>query len=355
MITVNCFKKHIDWIKIWSGRWSLHFDSQQGYWWTKNKNIAKKPAYPTVIYFCENGITDCWVRAHDKDGLGSRLCNLAIQDPAYIISLAKGLVQQGKKVAAFRVAHDPAQFGGKEYREFWKTYSDYFIYHISVKYIVDYLSEKELKRYLPRLEAARLTAESVTRDAETYWEAVAAHVAEQTSYTKEMILSTTREEFTSFLQGKKLPSKTSLANRYKKSSLVMDTTGYAIFTGKQVEQMRNSMLANANADVISGQTAYPGTVTGIVKIIYNPLKEAAKFNPGDILVTGMTRPEFLPLIHTSAAFVTDAGGILSHAAITARELRKPCVTGTKIATKVLKDGDRVEVDADEGIIRRIND
>ena len=65
----------------------------------------------------------------------------------------------------------------------------------------------------------------------------------------------------------------------------------------------------------------------------------------------MTRPLFLPLIIKSSAFITDAGGTLSHAAITARELRKPCIVGTKIATRVLKDGDLVEVDANEGVVR----
>ena len=55
----------------------------------------------------------------------------------------------------------------------------------------------------------------------------------------------------------------------------------------------------------------------------------------------------------TAAFVTDAGGITSHAAIVSRELGKPCVIGTKIATKVLKDGDEVEVDAEKGVVRKI--
>jgi pyruvate,water dikinase len=53
----------------------------------------------------------------------------------------------------------------------------------------------------------------------------------------------------------------------------------------------------------------------------------------------------------AAAFVTDEGGITCHAAIVARELKKPCIIATKIATKVLKDGDLVEVDANNSIIR----
>ena len=55
----------------------------------------------------------------------------------------------------------------------------------------------------------------------------------------------------------------------------------------------------------------------------------------------------------ASAFVTDEGGITCHAAIVAREMRKPCIVGTRVATRVLKDGDIVEVDANSGIVRII--
>ena len=75
---------------------------------------------------------------------------------------------------------------------------------------------------------------------------------------------------------------------------------------------------------------------------------------GDILVATMTFPNYVPAMEKAAAFVTDEGGILCHAAIIAREMRKPCIIGTKIATKVFKDGDKVEVDATKGIVRKIS-
>lgn len=77
------------------------------------------------------------------------------------------------------------------------------------------------------------------------------------------------------------------------------------------------------------------------------------FKKEDILVSGSTRPEFLPLMWKATAFVTDAGGMLSHAAIVARELRKPCLLGTETATRVFKNGDRVEVDAEKGIVKKL--
>jgi pyruvate,water dikinase len=68
----------------------------------------------------------------------------------------------------------------------------------------------------------------------------------------------------------------------------------------------------------------------------------------------MTDPHYLPIMKKAAAFVTDEGGLLCHAAIVARELKKPCVISTKVATKIFKDGDLVEVDANRGIIRKIH-
>ncbi len=104
--------------------------------------------------------------------------------------------------------------------------------------------------------------------------------------------------------------------------------------------------------VVKGKMAFPGRVSGIVRIIFDPHRFKV-FEKGDILVTGMTRPEFVPLMEKAGAFVTDAGGILSHAAIIARELKKPCVVGTLNATQVLKEGDTVEVDAEKGLVHVI--
>ncbi|MFA6099944.1 MAG: PEP-utilizing enzyme [Patescibacteria group bacterium] len=74
---------------------------------------------------------------------------------------------------------------------------------------------------------------------------------------------------------------------------------------------------------------------------------------GDVLVASMTRPEMLPAMKKASAIVTDEGGVTCHAAIVSRELNIPCVIGTKIATTMIKDGDRVEVNATQGIVRII--
>lgn len=108
----------------------------------------------------------------------------------------------------------------------------------------------------------------------------------------------------------------------------------------------------SESDEVKGRTACQGKKTGIVRIIlnHNQFKELSK---GDILVTTMTTPDFVVIMEKAGAIVTDEGGLSCHAAIVSRELNVPCIIGTKNATKVLKTGERVEVDATNGTVKRI--
>jgi len=104
-------------------------------------------------------------------------------------------------------------------------------------------------------------------------------------------------------------------------------------------------------DRLVGIPAFKGKVVGKVRIIENIEKQAKNFKEGEILFTGMTRPEYMPIIKKAKAIVTNEGGITCHAAIISREFKKPCVVGTKNGTRIFKNGDLVEVDANKGIVR----
>ena len=106
-------------------------------------------------------------------------------------------------------------------------------------------------------------------------------------------------------------------------------------------------------DCLSGTCACPGKAKGAVKIINLP-EEMDKMNKGDIMVAHTTFPALVPAMKKASAIITDDGGVTCHAAIVARELKTPTIVGTKVATEILRDGDRVEVDADKGIIKIIN-
>ena len=109
---------------------------------------------------------------------------------------------------------------------------------------------------------------------------------------------------------------------------------------------------NSKFSDIKGMIACKGQVQGHVKIINVPA-DFDKMKPCDILVAPMTRPEYMPLLRLASAIVTDEGGITSHAAIISRELGIPCIIGTQVATEILSDGELVEVDANRGIIHRL--
>jgi len=101
--------------------------------------------------------------------------------------------------------------------------------------------------------------------------------------------------------------------------------------------------------ILRGLPASPGIVKGRVKIISDP-SQGSKVQYGDILVTEMTDPRFVPAMGKAKAIVTNIGGLLCHAAIVSREMRIPCVTATKKATKILKDNQEIIVDGTEGEI-----
>lgn len=105
-------------------------------------------------------------------------------------------------------------------------------------------------------------------------------------------------------------------------------------------------------DVIRGQAAFvgEGLVAGKVVVVKNKEELESKGDSirGNILVTVQTTPHFIPYLKGVKAIITDEGGITCHAAIVSREMGIPCIVGTKNATKILKDGDEVEVDADVG-------
>ena len=103
---------------------------------------------------------------------------------------------------------------------------------------------------------------------------------------------------------------------------------------------------------LAGQVAYPGNVRGRARII-NPPSELSQFQRGEIMVSRSTNPALISAMEKAAAIVTDLGGLTCHAAIVAREMKKPCVVGTKHATVLLKDGDMIVVDAEKGMITKI--
>ena len=151
-----------------------------------------------------------------------------------------------------------------------------------------------------------------------------------------------------------LPSKAELEKR-KNGYWFTDNKLFIGTTKKLIEKLFGveiETIDSKNITQLKGQIAYKGIVQGRVKLLMS-FKEVDKVKKGDIIVSSMTMLDVLPAMERAAAIVTDEGGVLCHAAIISRELKKPCIVGTKIATQVFKDGDLVEVDANKGVVRII--
>jgi phosphohistidine swiveling domain-containing protein len=103
-------------------------------------------------------------------------------------------------------------------------------------------------------------------------------------------------------------------------------------------------------EILHGRGAAAGVARGKVHLVQNADDD---FADGEVLVAPMTTPDLVGLMQKSAASITDQGGILSHAAIIARELQKPCVVGTLNATETLRDGQLVEVDGARGTVKLV--
>lgn len=107
--------------------------------------------------------------------------------------------------------------------------------------------------------------------------------------------------------------------------------------------------------ILKGNVAFEGNVGGkVIRITekeYKKYDEIFKGKKDYILVTPMTRPEIVPYIKKAKGIITDEGGITCHAAIISRELKVPCIIGTKIATKILKTGDLVKINSDSGSVK----
>ena len=144
-----------------------------------------------------------------------------------------------------------------------------------------------------------------------------------------------------------------IKERKNKFGIVAEGNKMFVVTGEDLIREQEECDKKENIENIKelrGQTAFRGVVQGIVRVIQNA-NEISKLKKGEILVANETTPDFIFAMRKASAIITSIGGITSHAAIISRELKIPCIIGTKIATKVLHDGDLVEVDADKGVVR----
>jgi phosphohistidine swiveling domain-containing protein len=165
-----------------------------------------------------------------------------------------------------------------------------------------------------------------------------------------------RSELFQYLNGKLSREEVDVIynQRKQKYLFIHDGKQERVFYESQLlDKVQNYLWPKINVKKsLKGVSIYPGHIKARVYSVDE--KNSYKIPSYNyVIVASMTHPNLFNLIKKSVGLVTDEGGILCHAAIIARELKKPCVIATKLATKIFKDGDTIEVDADKGIVRKI--
>lgn len=218
----------------------------------------------------------------------------------------------------------------------------------------NYKKKEPYKRAVNKAIETRGQIDKLGPFGDSFGRALASEVARRANISKELSKYISYKELLNYFEKNIVPDIKTLNKR--KNYFIITNDGilyepildYAKRYSYSIKKIKTEKIFE-----IKGQMAYKGSIKGEAQIIKS--KDAFdKFREGNILVTGMTTPDFLPIMKKASAFITDEGGITCHAAIVAREMRKPCIIGTKIATEVLKSGDLVEIDADKGIVKILN-
>lgn len=255
-----------------------------------------------------------------------------------------------------------------------KTFLDFFNYYQSLFPIAyagmdsaDFADELQVtsqESYVAWATKVRLRGEVIYKDGEMkflprYTKWLAKNIF--TDYSAEELRYLTGLELRDYILNQQpLPTPAVLHDR--KTLLFIQQTALSQTTLLQgqaaIEKITELKLLEQPEDEVTavrelkGKTAFPGIVRGLVRIV-RTRQDMANFKDNEIIVSGMTDPSYLPIMKRAAAFVTNEGGLLCHAAIVARELKKPCVIGTKFATHAFKEGEMIEVDATAGLVRRL--
>ncbi len=266
-----------------------------------------------------------------------------LQDPKSISASAEKL---SEKYGWIIFGYNGPQYGDK----------DYFIQRIKDADLPDSISPPKFKVNNPQLQQLKFLAT---------WTDERKRVEFQLHYLYHRILKELEARsgidhleflFTEELKDLETKSFQQLIHDRRNKTLVVKARGgkYQILSEAQARELLRELEEEVSKE-IKGRVASPGTkkiYRGRARVLLSP-SESGRIQEGEFLVTTMTCPPFIIAMGKAQGFITDEGGITCHAAIVAREMDKPCIIGTGNATKVLKDGDFIEVDTTKGTVKTI--
>lgn len=178
-------------------------------------------------------------------------------------------------------------------------------------------------------------------------------IAKRVGLTERKVVFLTAFEMMDLLRTGKEADRGLVADRMAGFALLTGVNGGNVVQGEDLARLQACIhLDKPSSDRIQGQKGYSGKARGIVFRVLS-LDDLLRVPKGCVLVSPSTTPAYVPALGKVAAIVTDEGGILCHAALISREMKRPSVIGTKNASRLLKDGDVVEVDGDAGTVRKL--
>lgn len=339
------------WLHRWSGSYTFVSCSHWGPEYYGSLQRVLGAGFHRSFMTHSHGTVAFYVPDAELSRFGKAMAARVIREPQLVGRLARVTMRNTDtllRLMKHLSRHVPTQ---GEYWQFRQYFDPHLAYHGFIKETIDYLPPAVLQRHAAAFQKARVYSEPVYSASEVFFRKIAAHIGRREGYAPELPTCLTKGELEQYLAGNGLPPRSVLQRRYRGAGLYYEKDVQTILSGNLSTKFESAITSvQLRTRVIHGMTAYAGTVTGRCRVLHNP-RDARQLKSGEILVTGMTRPEFLPAFKRAAAVITDAGGFLSHAAITAREVQKPCVVGTQIATRVLRTGMTVAVNAGAGTVR----
>jgi phosphoenolpyruvate synthase/pyruvate phosphate dikinase len=301
----------------------------------------KNPYLPTHINYVNNGVVEIWENKKAINWFCDSLQEKHKVDKKFITHIIKSHKITEKKLQ--KILENDYLDNVDKLKKFIKllkngTYSYLAYYHSAY----DSRTPSNIKKELIKI-----------REEDAFYDLADSIIKKSIEYifpkTKNLSISVLSNELES------LPDIKILKQRFKNSIFITNKritlSDLVIFSKKNKSYIfKFDKLPEKN--ILKGQIACTGKVKGKVRIIKRK-NQINKFKKDEILVSPMTTPDFVPAMKKAKAIITDEGGITCHAAILSRELKIPCIIGTKVATEFLKNGDLVEVDASKGNIKII--
>ncbi len=358
---ITTLKKEIDilnenWQKIWTTEYSLFSI------WLFGKNFTDicfkevGVGFSNVIFSLNGDLATLFRLDHEQKAFSRKFANRMIFEKGFKEKVRNIVIESQKEFEKFKKMKEKDFLTTRNLMDFLKIHYRFIPHYLGNLWTPNEFasieaSEDEKNNVLEFCLTLRKSTETILPDLEKFLQRIFEFIARRKKIDKKLLRSILPDEILEYIQSGVLPNLNVLENRYANTAVWARTTEIKLFTGADATKLiKRIYKVDKTIKEFRGEIAQKGIHKGVVKIMFSE-KDMSKIKIGDVIVTTMTRPEWVPAMKIAGAFVTDAGSVLCHAAIVARELNKPCIISTKIATQVLNDGDLVEVDAINGIVK----